>query len=136
MTELPSKPSELIRLALKDLRLAETNPRYKVDMAVWHCPDSNDNTCRVCLAGAVIAGLGANPDEPISPYGFDPQTVQRLCALNRFRQGRVEHALNAMRIPTKPAVPIDRQVTPYDRSPSGFKRDMELLIEELERAGL
>lgn len=34
--DLPEKPSELIRLALRDLETVEANPHYEVNMASWH----------------------------------------------------------------------------------------------------
>ena len=54
MSELPDKPSELIRLALADLRKCEADPRYLIDMAQWHRPVTSE-LCHVCLAGAVMA---------------------------------------------------------------------------------
>lgn len=136
MNDLPDKPSELIRVALRDLRRVEDNPNYKVDMMVWHMPDKNDGICRVCLAGAVMAGLGASPDEILNPYGYPARTVQKLCALNRFRQGRIDHGLNAMHIPTYEWYPSDRLVTPYDRDPEEFQLQLTLMADELEKVGL
>ena len=39
MSELPSKPSQLIRVALADLAKAERDDRYKIDMGIWHLPE-------------------------------------------------------------------------------------------------
>ena len=57
---LPSKPWNLIRLAIKDLEKCEIDPNYKIDMDVWHLPpnehiSSDDGKCWVCLAGSVMA---------------------------------------------------------------------------------
>lgn len=136
MNGLPDKPSELIRVALRDLRRVEDNPNYKVDMMVWHCPDGNDGVCRVCLAGAVMAGLGAPSDEPLSPYGFPAKTVQALCSLNRFRQGRIHHALNALHIQPDDHTPPDRPVTPYEKSRGKFKAELTIIADELAKVGL
>lgn len=137
MTNLPEKPSELIRLALRYLRLAETNSAYTVDMMVWHYPDAKTGKCRIGLAGAIMAGcLDADPTKQLTPYGYPAQTVQKLCALNRFRQGRIKHALNAMHIYPDDRTPPDRAVTPYATNPDIFKTDLEYMADELEFAGL
>lgn len=136
MNDLPDKPSELIRVALRDLRRVEDNPNYKIDMMVWHCPDGNDGVCRVCLAGAVMAGLGAPPDESLSPYGYPARTVQALCSLNRFRQGRIHHALNALHIQPDDHTPSDRPVTPYETSPEDFQIELANIAKELAKVGL
>jgi hypothetical protein len=52
---LPNKPSELIRVALKDLEEAERDPHYEVEMCTWHRPSSTTGVCTVCLAGSVLA---------------------------------------------------------------------------------
>ena len=55
--KLPNKPSELIRLAIKDLSAVEKLKEYKVDMHTWHeAPnDYNYYKCQVCFGGAVMA---------------------------------------------------------------------------------
>lgn len=66
--KLPNKPSELIRLAVKDLVLVENDKRYSVNMHEWHTPWFVDNDydidyeseesviiCSVCFAGSVMA---------------------------------------------------------------------------------
>jgi hypothetical protein len=51
--KLPDKLSELIRVAVQDMEACRIDPRYKLDMSVWHIP--RDGICRVCMAGAVLA---------------------------------------------------------------------------------
>ena len=57
---LPEKLSQVLREAVKDLRACEANPRYVIDMSKWYYDRSPYNpaaigTCKVCLAGVVIA---------------------------------------------------------------------------------
>ena len=37
-SKLPDKPSELILIALKDLRAAEASEKYDINMEDWHNP--------------------------------------------------------------------------------------------------
>lgn len=69
-TQLPDKPSELIRLALKDLRKTERQFwKYKIDMDIWHSGKTSTlSRCSVCLAGAVMA---QTLKTPISLRGGD-----------------------------------------------------------------
>ena len=50
----PEKLSDLIELAVADARTLDRDT-YIPDCWAWHAPGRN-NKCRVCLAGAVIAG--------------------------------------------------------------------------------
>lgn len=59
--DLPNKPSELIRLAVKDLKAFMRVPGNKVDMNLWYHTDFNGN-CSACFAGAVMRGEGAVVD--------------------------------------------------------------------------
>jgi hypothetical protein len=60
---LPSKPSELLKLALADVEAAAKTPGYKIDMGTWHSGTaansgyrgSGDGLCTVCMAGSVLA---------------------------------------------------------------------------------
>lgn len=98
MTLLPDKPSELIRVALKDLEACEQDDRYVIDMSAWHSPQGR--LCHVCLAGAVMAqSLGVSPHYEKVPSEFqrqDPDTETKLLALNRFREGLVVAGLRML----------------------------------------
>lgn len=82
MSRLPDRPSELIRLALRDLRSAIASG-YLVNMNDWHTPllrreggefvvsrdERGRARCEVCLAGAVMAcSLGAPRDRDMGPF--------------------------------------------------------------------
>ena len=97
--ELPTKPSELIRLALADLRACERDDRYVVDMGDWHRPSMDDReVCRVCLAGAVLAQtLGLPREHAISTEdlaGYGSSVQGALLALDFFRRGEIANGLD------------------------------------------
>ena len=105
--KLPSKPSALIALALRDLDRVLQNPEYEVNWGRWHAPSVGDNlTCHVCLAGAVIAGtLGTDKELVRDPEYFDPDTRKKLLALDDFRTGDIENALTYLG--------LEMHMTPY-----------------------
>lgn len=105
MSELPDKPSELIRLALSDLEKVMEDGRYVVNFNRFHSPrpDENqfneDKKCHVCFAGAVMAkSLNSDIDEHLMPAGFDLGTTRKLFALDNFRVGAIYSGLNLMSI--------------------------------------
>lgn len=103
--QLPEmKPSELIKLALRDLEAAEKSERYVVSMDEWHEPitDYNDakptKKCVVCLAGSVMAGtLGESLNASTWPDDFDERTYSYLVALNEFRKSGMCYGVRWMR---------------------------------------
>lgn len=88
------KFSEFVRTALNDLKDIETDPRYTVNMEVWHSFDESDNVCHVCLAGAMMASrLCASPKEELLPSNF-PDVAEKLRALDAFQIGYIREAYN------------------------------------------
>lgn len=90
---LPLVPSELLRLAARDLKAAFSRPDTEINMGLWHEPARmpHRNMCTVCLAGAVMIGaLGNYPDidktQPLMPAYFDDDATL-LHALNMARLG-------------------------------------------------
>lgn len=136
---LPRVPSQLIRLALKDLAKCEKSPLYEVDMSGWHIPIPPNGTramCSVCLAGAVMAQslqvpLLAN-EQPWTPKHLD--NFNQLMALDSLRKGRVSTALRILGLPD--AGDHDRPVHYYGMDPKRFRRDMLKLARDLEKAGM
>ncbi|MCY4499242.1 MAG: hypothetical protein OXC14_18405, partial [Rhodospirillaceae bacterium] len=93
--ELPTDSlAELIRAAIAD---AETLDRakYRPTAAIWHAPEHAPQRhlpkgprCRVCLAGAVIAGrLDGDIKREISPGNYTVETYDALYALDCARKG-------------------------------------------------
>lgn len=143
LSSFPFWPSPLIRAALDDLEKMEADPRYTVDMKIYHLAGYR-STCVVCLAGAVMAGhLVAPPDKDIVPTDYVdagyPEVAGALYALDSFRQGLVSIALGEMEIAAPPGFPhrLGRvAITPYEDDPAAFKRDLRHLADELEKLGL
>ena len=98
--QLPETLSGLIRVAIEDAR-ALGRKSYEPECALWHSP-GGEHGCRVCLAGAVIAGtLGASPNRYISPDYFilsAPDIYAALKALDSARQGNWHLAASKLHI--------------------------------------
>lgn len=133
-TELPDKPSELIRLAIKDLEACEKSDAYTTDMLVWHRPSTENEKCIVCFAGAVMANtLGADPKTRVEPPHFGEDIEAKLDALDSFKCGEVEEAMEELCVDSKL---LDREVSRYDEGrEKQFKSDMLDLADELEAEG-
>ena len=123
---LPKTPSELIRVALADLRACEDDHRYVVDMGDWHAPitdDSGREVCSVCLAGAVMAQTLRVPrEQPIYSAGLRHHSrgvKDGLYALDCFRRGELKEGLRRLKqdiaeIPTHEEYEKYGWVTGYD----------------------
>lgn len=141
---LPDLPSELLRLAVADLKAIEKDPLYLVDMAEWHRPNEQKETCRVCLAGSVLARtLGHSPSEEVDWEKVDPDTSNKLTAIDDMRAGDLELALLAIDIHDADSLDAAGEIAKgfepprYDRTnPAPFHRAMEDLARKLEEAGL
>jgi hypothetical protein len=134
---LPDAPSELIRLALSDLRKVEKDERYVVDMDEWHWPPPRGR-CHVCLAGAVMAGtLGVDPREYILPASFSLDS-EKLRSLNTFRLGFIGHGLERLygvgHLPE--GVPDHVDVPDYKRDRARFYDAMLAMADMLEEHNL
>lgn len=152
---LPSKLSDLLEVALKDLTSVRRSKRYHVNMAVWHTPIEGE--CQVCLAGAVMARtLGIEPEKDADPYNMPQRLSRPLEALNELRLGFVLDAYCNLRdtIPQKlsdrmyrkcrdveiclnsMSDSIGRRVVPYSESPKQFVEGMKRLHTLLVDFGL
>lgn len=137
MKKLPNKPSKLLELALKDLRAVEADGRYIVDMCTYHNKRSKGGKCHVCLAGAVMAkSLKAKCGESYAPYSYEAGVRDQLFTLKCFCDGVISFGLLFTSTPIPPDLPDFVGVTPYEESPSEFKRDMKKIIKLLKKAGL
>lgn len=70
----------LWKLALDDLRVVERDPKFKINMSMWHYVMPNGN-CTGCMAGAMIY-LGHLPDI----------LCREASAVNFLRQGLISAA--------------------------------------------
>ena len=97
---LPMVPSELLQLAIDDARRLD-RINYIPDSSSWHRPlQKNPEICRVCLAGAVMAGtLKVSPDRSAAPdYVHEPGHYHALVALDVMRRGLWNEAFNQLGI--------------------------------------
>lgn len=141
MTELPDLPSALIRLAVHDLELVESDSRYRVSMDYWHRPNTSIfgctlsfdfKYCNVCLAGAVLAkSIGVAPDAIMRLCDLEPVVSNKMVALDNFRVGKINRALSYMNHTHKENVE-DREVVPYEQDPKFFKAEMLEIADYLE----
>lgn len=142
--DLPITLSETIRLALRDLTACEADPRYKIDMGVWHWPKPREvvgkltskPTCYICLAGAVLAQTcGVPMHDWVTPNDFDTETERKLFALDLVRNGSIWGAIECFhgfdgfsndKIPRAVTIPD------YSNDPSGFHVALGIVAEWLE----
>ena len=153
LVRLPEKPSDLIRLALKDLALVERSKIYDVDMGEWHTTRKDEErgvTCMVCFGGAVMSRTFQTP---INKYALPEQMPykaynwNRLDALNEFREGRIQFGLSSIDrkfsqtyLSSKHKDIFDKveklsNLLDYHHDPALFKRSMRKianLLEEME----
>lgn len=94
---LPERLSARVRLAVHDVLLCAVDPRYIVDMTMWHTRATRAGKCRVCLAGAVMAQTLKFPSTAsVTPSTFDDadmpddesaQLAEELRELDEVRGG-------------------------------------------------
>lgn len=151
--ELPSKPSELIKLAIKDLKAAEKSKKYVVKMSRFHelvddgsplaaFHDDHVGKCAVCFAGSVMArSLKCNPKDTVSPTQFDKKTMAKLYALDALRLGDIPLAFNWLKLKVPKYLSqfhADGKIeTDSNYSyPDKFKANMLTLANDLAEIGL
>lgn len=156
---LPDTLSELTRIALRDLEAAEANPRYRVGMSMWHTPltetggmatgPEKPHHCRVCLAGAVMAGtLNAPFGEFIGPTDLVPDERGKLYALDSVRCGFLAEALSEFYWTDSGTDPeldhavLERLINDprldfpdYEDDPAAFKAGLTRVADALEKEG-
>ena len=137
---LPGKPSELILLALRDLKAVEKDSYYTVNMGCYHLPMRDvypeaENQCAVCFAGAVMAKtLNANFLAYRMPYHFRAEEPA-LRALDYVRMGALQDVFFVLGIPLPKDVAPSVSVTPYRLDPKRFKREMRSIAKQLAARG-
>ena len=150
MEILPKVPSELIRIALADLKKVEDHPSITVDMDDWIASnydglDTNDRPSehRICSAGlagaVVIFSLAGGPDSIpariISPRYF-PENENQLFAIDSLRSGYIADMFDFLGLDPDDGYSYEGLVTtPYEESPEEFKEELEKLAKILEKDG-
>lgn len=140
MVELPDKPSDLIRLAVKDLQSC-IEKNYVVDMFDWY--SANDGICSVCIAGAVMAeSLGLSPADnlsigPIRRFSeLGRNRCNKLLALNHFHFGYMRQGCSELNIELPSNCPKIVEVAKYSDNPSEFFKCMLNMSDKFESFGL
>lgn len=140
MTEepkLPRKPSALIRLALRDLRAVEADPRYRVDMGKCHEP--YNGVCYVGLAGAVMAvTLKAESSRAVYPTTYPPYAAALdAIAWLRCVGGCESSAAVRVMCDLIGATPIawPARSDRYEDDPEGFRAVLGRLADAFEVSG-
>jgi hypothetical protein len=139
--QLPDKPSELIEVALADLKKVEALEEFIVDMGTWHAMSydcqAERERCFVCAAGAVMAmHLNVPTEVAINPDRFDHDTRKKLIAIDHLRCGCVAEAFATLWGNFKDGERFDRTTFPsYRRDSEAFYEAMEQLGKELKDAG-
>lgn len=135
MNTLPDKPSELIRVAIKDLQACRLDSKYIIRMDnTWHDGEFED-VCSICLAGAVMAKtFGLSPYSNLSPSYFRISGEDnKLYSLDAFRGGDVKGGMLRLNIPYNSK--MDRTITDYSKNPDQFIEDMLKMSDDLEKEG-
>ena len=83
---LPSTMADLLEAAINDARKLDRNT-YVPNHGQWHRATDN-NSCKVCLAGSLIAGtLSIGATYTVSANSFNTRTKRLLIALDNMRIG-------------------------------------------------
>lgn len=144
---LALKPSELLRLALKDLEKVEAMPEtYLIDFARYHEYNAyNSGKCVVCLAGSVLAtSFGHAPTESIWLWDLDHEISDRIHCISDLQFGAIRSGLHVLGLPTSDVEYIVNQTkefhdgpitAPYRTNPDGYKKWVARLADRLEELG-
>jgi hypothetical protein len=141
---LPKKMSQCLKLALRDLRRCEKKKRYRVEMDVAFHHPNDDGTCSVDVGGALTAlTLGGQGRLRLVPMMFERKTYDMLCAVSVLVSGNISGAIR-MLYPEKHSdvavrkhgLPLHVDITPYDKSPRQFRRDLRRLAALMGLRGL
>lgn len=143
--KLPDKPSEVLGVAIEDVKKCYADPRYVVDMGHWHT--EFENGCHVCLGGSVIAQrLRPDLGDCFYPERVHcPHARSKLRFLDNVRKGGDEYIDEALAImgvnhhTRNRVVEATRNDLVGFESPTRFfdqkddRHDFDEFIKELER---
>ena len=144
---LPNKLSDLILVALSDLKAVEKVKAYKIDMGKWHALNSSETACQVCQAGVVMArSLDCPIGSDVTPSDYPRSINRKLIALDSVREGSISDALYLMGIKVKT---VDQSnlvdeldegkgvsYSSYDKDPAKYKRYLLQVSKKLKAVGL
>lgn len=150
--KLPGKPSELINIALNDLRKAE-KAGHVINMGTWCEYEPTNKKCTVCFAGSVMVNslkkldsvknlkntVGLDPWEledtkSLEPHDFDAE-YSALNAINDLRTGAIKDAFDTLSIAFPANLKESVKVVEYKRNRTKFKQQMKALASALAKQG-
>ena len=126
------KSSELIRIAVGDLKKVLASPKHEIDMNEWIQPTST--ACYVCLAGAVLINTLGYDDNHMLNIGEQPDEVQDIMIkLNDLRKGYIEDFLDDDASKVLDDI-LDHQIDPFTYADDGarFIEQLDSLATKLE----
>lgn len=145
-SKLPTKPSALIKLSLKDLAKIERSKKYAVNMGYWHAPENAGTRCEVCLGGSVLAKSLKVPIyeqvlgcEIIDKFG--DEIGNKIVSLDNFRRGNIGKALMNLNLRDAFEEYAEKYgttfegVTPYEHDKKQFKKDLLVIAAKLKKIG-
>lgn len=130
-------PSELLSLALADMRRCETDPAVMIDMGVWIEPD--DDGCVVCMAGSVMLKTLAFKPEILDYTDIREHILMpQFSALDFLREGHIDNALRVLGRKIPPALEDLKVAVPQHKEddPEPFHGAMADIITMLKNEGL
>lgn len=149
---LPSKPSDLILVALDDLKVAAQDG-CEIDMSVWHTPSTYENleinefgilvekdckVCAVCLAGAVMRRAVVDKDYA-APEDFPDSVTFKLLALDQFRTGDLRQGMEELGFDWEIFKGLGFEevvyIPEYGENPKGFLKAMTSLANKFAKVG-
>lgn len=140
---LPEKMSDLLELAISDLKKCENDPKYEIDMGYFHQPihDGTHPVCLVCLGGSVFAKTLEVPIDVHDISNFEKSMFRKMDCLDYLRRGRIRDAYRSLHnLFDEDDFPVDTLheygVTEYKENRNRFFEDMESMVEYLKRKDL
>lgn len=155
---LPTKLSDLLKLAMADYDKTKHDPKYEIDMRTWCRRWNNEIPCQVCLAGTVLVKTLAyypRPGQHLTlPQMASCENLYQLTAVDDLRGGFITSAIESMLEPVlepylDPALRerylelIDGEdyilveVTPHQLDPLQWEKDMrDTLLPKLIELGI
>ena len=128
----PDKLWKLIKLALKDLKELEKNPRIKINMGAWH--KMVGKKCLVCLGGAYLhcEVMGRKKFETKFIHDLDLETIKLMLCLDSLRVGNLVGAVCSFYNATYHASPPNRHMIYFEEDQKGWWKDMKQILKELK----
>lgn len=152
---LPKKLSDLIELAVDDVKAVARNKKYILDLDHWHIPMFGVGWapkvvhCAVCFAGSVIANtLKKSIHESIGPDDLSKTDQRAMFALNGVRQGLVVLALYDLEVSERKIEKYKEKYVSTEEFYYGgkalqckekrkqFYKDMARVVKQLREVGL